>query len=152
MSKPATETLSVVVEREIPHPPERIWRALTQPHLIEEWLMKNDFQPRLGACFTFQDTPMGDWDGVVRCEITTFEPPRRLVYSWRGGSATNAGYGTALDSVVEWTLTPVPGGTRVRMEHSGFAPQNASAYDAMSEGWPRLIARLERVSAELNSW
>src|SRR5579883_1139073 len=74
---------------------------------------------------------------------------RRLVYSWRGGSARNPGYGSALDSTVEWTLTPEPGGTRVRMEHSGFGPQNAPAYDAMSGGWPRVLERLEQASATL---
>jgi uncharacterized protein YndB with AHSA1/START domain len=108
--------------------------------------MENDFVPRLGARFTFQAKPMGDWDGIVHCEVTAFEP-RRLVYSWRGGSAPNSGYGSVLDSIVEWTLTPEAGGTRVRMQHSGFGPQNASAYDAMSQGWPRVIERLEQVSA-----
>jgi uncharacterized protein YndB with AHSA1/START domain len=147
LTKSAPATRSIVIEREIPFPPEKIWRALTQPQLIEEWLMKNDFQPRLGARFIFQAKPIGDWDGIVHCEVTTFEPPRRLVYSWKGGSATNPGYGNVLDSIVEWTLTRVPGGTRLRMEHSGFQPENEKAYGAMSDGWPRVIERLEQVCA-----
>jgi uncharacterized protein YndB with AHSA1/START domain len=57
----------------IPHPPEKIWRALTQAHLIEQWLMKNDFEPRLGAQFTFRAKPMRDWNGIVRCEVTALE-------------------------------------------------------------------------------
>lgn len=75
MSKAATETLSVVVEREIPFPPEKIWRALTQPHLIEEWLMKNDFKPAVDHRFTLR----GDW-GAVDCQILTIELSKTLSY------------------------------------------------------------------------
>ena len=138
---------SIVIERVMPHPPEKIWRALTQTHLIEQWLMKNDFEPRLGAQFTFRAKPMGDWDGTVRCEVTAFDPPRKLAYSWKGGSASNPAYGSALDSVVEWILAPEAGGTRVRMEHSGFGPRNEMAFETMSSGWPRGLERLEQVSA-----
>src|SRR5260370_35127480 len=77
MSKPATEALSVVVEREIPYPPEKIWRALTQPHLIEEWLMKNDFKPVVDHRFNLR----ADW-GAVDCEVLRFEPIKRVSYSW----------------------------------------------------------------------
>jgi uncharacterized protein YndB with AHSA1/START domain len=148
MSELNVETRSIVVERTMPHPPEKIWRALTESSLIDEWLMQNDFQARVGATFTFRAKPMGNWNGVVHCEVTTFEPPRRLVYTWKGGTVQSAAYGSALDSVVEWTLTPVPGGTRVRMEHSGFRAGNASAYTTMSGGWPTVLERLERVSGE----
>ncbi|MGA7383589.1 MAG: SRPBCC domain-containing protein [Methylocella sp.] len=150
MTKSAPTSRSIVVERMMPHPPELIWRALTQGSLIEEWLMKNDFQPVVGHRFTFQAKPMGDWNGVVHCEVTTIEPLRRLVYSWKGGSATNPGYGNVLDSIVEWTLTREPGGTRLRMEHTGFRPQNETAYDAMSGGWPQVIERLDQVCAASN--
>jgi uncharacterized protein YndB with AHSA1/START domain len=138
---------SIVVERVMPHSREKIWRALTEAHLIEQWLMKNDFEPRPGAQFTFRASPMGDWNGIVRCEVRAFDPPRRLVYSWKGGSLSNPNYGSALDSVVEWSLEPAPGGTRVRMEHSGFGPRNEMAFDAMSSGWPRGLERLEQISA-----
>jgi uncharacterized protein YndB with AHSA1/START domain len=147
MSEQAVTSRSIIVERLLPHSPEKIWRALTQAHLIEQWLMKNDFEPRLGARFTFHAKPMGDWNGIVHCEITAFDPPRRLAYSWKGGSAENADYGSALDSVVEWVLTPQSGGTRVRMEHSGFGPHNTTAYDVMSGGWLHVVERLEQVSA-----
>lgn len=138
---------SIVVERLMPHSPEKIWRALTEAYLIERWLMTNDFEPRFGAQFTFRAKPLGDWDGTVRCEVTAFHPPRRLAYSWKGGSASNPNYGSALDSVVEWVLTPEPSGTRVRMEQSGFGPGNEMAFEAMSSGWPRGLERLEQVSA-----
>jgi uncharacterized protein YndB with AHSA1/START domain len=147
MNEQIATARSIVVERLMPHPPEKIWRAITQAHLIEQWLMKNDFEPRLGAQFTFQAKPMGDWNGIVRCEVTEFDPPRRLAYSWRGGSLSNPNYGSALDSVVEWVLAPESGGTRVRMEHSGFGPGNETAFEAMSSGWPRGLERLEQVSA-----
>lgn len=148
MSEVDSATRSIVVERTMPHPPEKVWRALTESSLIAEWLMQNDFQPRPGATFTFRAKPMGNWNGIVHCEVTTFDPPRRLVYTWKGGIVQNAAYGSALDSVVEWTLTPVTGGTRLRMEHSGFRPQNDSAYTTMSGGWPKVLERLESVTTE----
>ena len=76
MSEPATETLSVIVEREIPYPPEKIWRALTQPHLIEEWLMKNDFKPVVGHGFNLR----GEWGGVLDCKVLAVEPNKTLSY------------------------------------------------------------------------
>jgi uncharacterized protein YndB with AHSA1/START domain len=84
-----TEARSVVVEREIPFPPEKIWRALTQPHLIEEWLMKNDFKPVVDHRFSLR----ADW-GAVDCQVMTVEPNKTLSYTW-------AAYG--LESVVTWS-------------------------------------------------
>ena len=78
MSEAATEALSVVVEREIPYPPEKIWRALTQPHLIAEWLMKNDFNAVVGHRFNLR----GDWGGVLDCEVLAVEPNKTLSYTW----------------------------------------------------------------------
>ena len=72
------ETRSVVVERDFPHPSEKLWRALTQPHLIEEWLMKNDFLPVVGHRFNLR----GDWGGVLDCEVLEVEPNRTLSYTW----------------------------------------------------------------------
>src|ERR1700757_4703219 len=101
MTKPATETLSVVVEREIPFPPEKIWRALTQPHLIEEWLMKNDFKPVMGHRFNLRTDPQPNWNGVVDCEVLAVEPNKTLSYTWVSGEAA-----LAIKSVVTWSLTP----------------------------------------------
>ena len=78
MNKAATETRSVVVERDIAHPPEKLWRALTQPHLIEEWLMKNDFVPQVGHRFNLR----GEWGGVLDCQVLTLEANRVLSYTW----------------------------------------------------------------------
>ncbi len=92
-------TRSLVVEREMPHPPEKIWRALTQGSLIEEWLVKNDFQPVVGHRFNFRATPMAQWNGVTDCEVLIVEPNNRLSSSWNasGDEAANG-----LKSVVTW--------------------------------------------------
>jgi uncharacterized protein YndB with AHSA1/START domain len=131
MNETATETLSVTVEREIPYPPEKIWRALTQPHLIEEWLMKNDFKPAVGHRFDLR----ADW-GSVGCQVLEVEPNKTLSYTW-------AAHG--LDSVVTWTLTPTRAGTRLRMEQSGFRPDQQQAYQGAQYGWQRFFGNLDRV-------
>ena len=114
MNETLTETRSVVVERDIAHPPEKIWRALTQPHLIEEWLMKNDFKAIVSHCFNFR----ADW-GAVDCQVLAVEPNKTLSYTW-------AAYG--LESVVTWTLTHTSTGTHLRMEHrvSGRISRNTT--------------------------
>ena len=81
-----TATRSILVEREMPHPPEKIWRALTTPALIEDWLMANDFAPELGRRFQFRATPVPGWSGITNCEVTELDPPRRLAYAWGDGS------------------------------------------------------------------
>jgi uncharacterized protein YndB with AHSA1/START domain len=142
-------TRDIVVEEILPHAPEVVWRTLTTADLIQRWLMPNDFQPIVGNRFTFRTQPMGNWDGVVHCEILEVEPRRKLVYSWRGGSDQNGQYGSKLDSVVTWTLTPVAGGTRLRLVHAGFrSPHNDFAFDAMSGGWGRIMRRIGSVAAE----
>jgi uncharacterized protein YndB with AHSA1/START domain len=131
MTDRATETLSVTVERELPHPPEKVWRALTEPHLIEEWLMKTDFKPVVGDRFNFR----ADW-GAVDGEVLAIEPNKTLTYKWDA---------LGLESVVTWTLTPTSAGTLVRMEQSGFRPEQQQAYQGAKAGWPRFFAALERV-------
>ena len=130
----ATESLSVVVERDIPHPPEKIWRALTQPHLIEEWLMKSNFKPVVGHGFHFSAA----WGGVD-CKVLTVEQNKTLAYRWDG---------LGLESVVTWTLTPTSSGTHLRMEQLGFRPDQQQAYQGAKAGWPRFFANLEQVLAK----
>ena len=134
MTDTSTETRSVVVEREIAYPPERIWRALTQPHLIEEWLMKNDFAPVVDHHFKLS----ADW-GAVDCQVLTVEPNKKLSYTW-------AAHG--LESVVTWTLTPTSTGTQLRMEQSGFRPDQQQAQQGAQGGWQRFFANLEQVLAQ----
>lgn len=135
MSRPAAETRSVVVEREMPFPPEKIWRALTQPHLIEEWLMKNDFRPVVGHHFNLKRTPKPDVNIVIDCEVRIVEPNKTLSYTW-------AAYG--LESVVTWTLNPTSTGTHLRMEQSGFRADQKQAYQGARRGWQQFFANLEQ--------
>jgi len=82
MTELATKTRTLVVERVMPHPPQKVWRALTQGPLMEEWLMQNDFQPVVGRKFNLRSKPMPHWNGVVDCEVQLVEPNKRLAYSW----------------------------------------------------------------------
>ena len=132
----AGETRSVVVERDIPHPPEKIWRALTQPHLIAEWLMRNDFAPVVDHRFKFS----ADW-GAVDCRVLEVEPNRTLSYTW-------AAYG--LESVVTWTLTSTSTGTLLRMEQAGFPADQKQAYHGAKAGWGRFLGNLEQVLARID--
>jgi uncharacterized protein YndB with AHSA1/START domain len=133
MTATATETRSVVVEREIPFPPQKIWRALTQPHLIEEWLMKNDFKPVVDHRFKLS----ADW-GSVDCQVLAVEPDKTLTYTWAA---------MGLESVVTWTLTPTSTGTNLRMEQSGFAADRPQNYQGAKYGWSKFFANLEQVLA-----
>ena len=138
---------SVVVERVMPHPPQKVWRALTQAPLIEAWLMKTDFEPIVGRRFQFRADPSPQWSGVVDCEVLEIDAPRRLVIAWGDGSAANGGVKT----VVTWILTPVDGGTGVRMEQSGFREDQELAARGAAFGWQRFVEGLERVSGEVET-
>ena len=132
-----SETHAITVDKALPYPPERIWRTLTKGDLIAKWLMPNDFEPVVGYRFTFKTRPMGDWDGIVHCEVLQCESPALLRYSWKGGSETNPAYGARLNSEVTWRLTKVAEGTHVSMVHDGFVfPGNKFAFEAMSPAWP----------------
>lgn len=136
MSDNETETRSVVVERELAHPPEKIWRALTQPHLIGEWLMKADFKPVVDHRFSFR----ADW-GAVDCRVLEVEPNKALAYTWGDHD---------LETVVTWTLIPTGAGTRLRMEQSGFRPDQPRYYQGAQGGWPKFLATLEQLLARMD--
>jgi uncharacterized protein YndB with AHSA1/START domain len=136
MTKAATETRTVVIERELPHPPGKVWRALTQSALIEEWLMKNDFKPVVDHRFNLS----GDW-GAVDCQVLAVELDKTLSYTWNA-------YG--LKSVVTFTLTPTGTGTRLCMEQSGFPADQPQYYEGAKGGWPRFFANLEQVLARID--
>ena len=110
-----------------PHPPERVWRALTDRAALAEWLMPNDFEPTLGHHFQFRTDPTPGFDGIIDCEIIELEPPRRLAYTWRSN---------ALDTVVSFTLEPVPAGTRLILDHKGFRGIKARIVGSiLGRGW-----------------
>jgi uncharacterized protein YndB with AHSA1/START domain len=136
-----TETRSVVVEREFAHAPEKLWRALTQPHLMQEWLMKNDFAPQVGHRFKLT----GDWGGVLDCEVLEIEPNRTLSYTW-DFVHEDAAYN--LKSVVTFTLEPTATGTRLRMEQAGFRPDQKQAFGGAHAGWKQFLDKLEGLLAK----
>lgn len=140
MNEVPSELRTVVVERQIPHPAEKIWRALTQPHLMEEWLMKNDFKPAIGHRFNLR----GDWGGVLDCEVLDIEPERSLSYTWNFAHEDPA---YSLKSVVTFTLTPTETGTHLRVEQSGFRPEQKQAFGGAHAGWKEFLGKLEQVVA-----
>lgn len=125
---PEGETVTVVVERDFAHPPAKLWRALTTPHLMAEWLMESAFAPVVGARFQFR----ADW-GTVDCEVRVVEPERRLAYTWDAYS---------LKSVVTFTLEPTAAGTRLTMEQTGFRPNQTPFLEGARAGWPRFLEAL----------
>jgi uncharacterized protein YndB with AHSA1/START domain len=133
MNQAASGTLTVTVERDIPHPPEKLWRALTQPHLIEEWLMKNDFKPAVGHKFELS----GDW-GAASCEVLEIVPQKTLSYTWSA---------MGLESVVTFTLTKTGNGTHLRMDQAGFRPDQQQAFHGAQWGWQKFLGNLEEVLA-----
>jgi uncharacterized protein YndB with AHSA1/START domain len=143
MTDLSTETRSVVVERDFAHPPEKLWRALTQPHLIQEWLMKNDFAPVIGHHFHLS----GEWGGVLDCEVLEIEPVETLSYSWNFANPDPA---FALQSVVTFTLVPTEAGTRLRMEQVGFRPDQKQAFGGARIGWQKNFDQLEAALAQLD--
>lgn len=139
MKETLTGKRSVVVERDIPFPPEKLWRALTQPHLIEEWLMKNDFKPVPGHRFNLRREPKPDVNVVIDCEVLEVEENKSLSYSW-------AAFGT--DTVVTFTLTPTSTGTKLRVEQSAFdLPEQMRAYQGSKAAWRQMLAALEELLA-----
>jgi len=136
MNDTSLQTRTVTVEREFAHPPEKIWRALTQPHLIEAWLMKNDFVPALNHRFSLR----GDW-GSVDCQVLEIEANRSLSYTWAA---------MGLDSVVTWTLTPAGAGTHLKVEQTGFQPGQDAAYNGAKYGWNKFTTALDEVLAKLD--
>jgi uncharacterized protein YndB with AHSA1/START domain len=138
-NKPDIRT--VTIEREFTHPPEKIWRALTQPHLIEEWLMQTDFKPVKGQKFTLRRQPTPEVNVVVDCQVLDIEPNRSLSYTWDA---------FGLESVVTFTLEPTPTGTVLRMEQTGFRPDQDAAYKGARASWIHFIAALDKLVATLD--
>ena len=132
-------TESIVVDYTLNDPPTAVWRALTEPELLAQWLMKNDIQPVVGHKFTFREQPQGDWDGIVYCEILEANPPHKLVYSWQGGSEKDGANTPRLDTVVTWTLTPTAaGGTLLHLAHEGFRSDDYD-FEVIGQGWRSML-------------
>lgn len=120
-------------EATYPHPPEKVWRALTDSKAIAQWLMPNDFEAKLGHKFMFTSKPQPGWDGKTYCEVIELDPPRCLAYTWRGGP---------IDTVVRWRLEPTAEGTRLFLEHAGFKGIKALMVSAiMGSGWKGIVSK-----------
>ena len=140
----------IVLDEVFPHVPATIWKALTSGDLIGRWLMQpTGFEAVAGNRFTYKTSPAGAWDGIIHCQVLEAVPNQRLVYAWTGGDAANTGYGSPLDTVVTWSLSPTEGGTRLRLVHSGFVtPLNDTAFNNMSDGWQKVLPRLRTITDE----
>lgn len=139
-----TETRTVVVEREFAHPPAKVWRALTRPHLLAEWLMENDFEPVVGRPFTLRTQPQGAWNGVIDCKILEIEPERMLSYTWDSGDGP-----LRVTSEVTLTLTPTSAGTQLRMEQSGFRSEQVQNFQGAKYGWQNFLGKLDDLLARI---
>ncbi len=137
-------TQEIVVDEVFPHAPDTIWKTLTSGALMARWLMEpQGFAPVKGTRFTYQTKPAGEWDGTIHCEVLEVVRNERFVYAWKGGHESNKGYGSRLDTIVTFTLTSVPEGTRLRLVHSGFVtPTNDTAFQNMREGWRKVVPSL----------
>lgn len=140
MTEAASDVRTVTVERDLPHPPEKLWRALTRRHLIEDWLMKNDFEPVVGHRFKMS----GDWGGELDCVVLAVEPNELLSFSWDHDHVDPA---YNLRSIVTFTLAPTATGTRLRMEQTGFRPDQKQAFGGAKVGWQQLFGKLEELLA-----
>jgi len=137
------ETQAIHQQYDLPYPPAKVWRALTDPELLGQWLMSTDMQAAVGNSFTFRMEPSQWWDGIVHCEVLELEREKRLSYTWRSGPESSP-----LDTVVTWTLTPTGQGTRLTLEHTGFVPKNKFAFQGAEQGWQRNVGeRLRQVLA-----
>jgi uncharacterized protein YndB with AHSA1/START domain len=108
--------MSQAVDLEVfyPYPPERVWQVLTDRRALADWMMENDFEPKLGHKFRFCSQPLPGLTTTIQCEVVELEEPIRLVYTWRESS-------TAQSSLVIWTLTTVAGGTQLRLKHHQYS-------------------------------
>lgn len=145
-----TDLATFEVDEFLPHPPSKVWRVLTEPALMDTWLMPSEgFAPVVGTRFVFrtEPVPLTRFSGLVECEVLEVDPGRLLRISWSSA-------GTALDSTVAWELVPEGTGTRMLLTHAGFDlddPDQARAFQIMNGGWrshvlSRMIRALEQLA------
>jgi len=129
-----SQTESLAFEFDLPHGPEKVWRALTDPALLAEWLLPViDLKLEPGAAFTFKTQPYPGWDGTVSCRFVEIEAHRKLVYTWSV---------PFLDTVVTFTLTPTASGTRLSLVQSGFKPDQKREFGGARYGWKMMGGKL----------
>jgi uncharacterized protein YndB with AHSA1/START domain len=130
------QTQDIAFELDLQHPPEKVWRALTEPALLAQWLLpvsEGSLAP--GAAFLFKTQPYPGWDGTVACRVLERDEPRRLSYSWTVA-------GMQLDTVVTFTLVPSDAGTRLSLVQSGFRPEQKQNFAGARYGWKMMGGKL----------
>lgn len=135
------QTESISFEFDLAHRPEKVWRALTDPTLLAEWLLPvTGLKLEPGAAFTLTAPPQPGWDGVVNCRFHAIETHRKLSYAWVVGD---------IDTVVTFTLTPTASGTRLSLVQSGFKPDQKAAFGGARYGWKMMGEKLVDLLARL---
>ncbi|MGK4001366.1 SRPBCC domain-containing protein [Sorangium sp. So ce1036] len=135
------QTESISFEFELRHSPEKVWRALTDPALLAEWLLPVvDLKLEPGAAFTLKAQPQPGWDGLVNCRLAEIEERRKLSYTWVVGD---------MDTLVTFTLTPTASGTRLSLVHSGFKPDQKQNFAGARYGWKMMGGRLVDLVARI---
>jgi uncharacterized protein YndB with AHSA1/START domain len=132
---------SLSLEFELPHSPAKVWRALTEPALLAEWLLPVvDLRLEPGATFMFRTQPYPGWDGTVSCRVLEIEPERKLSYAWTV---------PFLETVVTFTLTPTASGTRLSLVQSGFQPTQKREFGGARYGWTMMGGKLVELLARM---
>ena len=133
---------AISFEFDLRHPPEKVWRALTDPELLAEWLLPAiDFKLEAGAPFMLKTQAYPGWDGTVNCRMVEIEPLRKLTYTWTV---------PFLDTVVTFTLTPTASGTRLSLVQSGFRPDQKQNFGGARYGWKMMGAKLVDLLARIS--
>jgi uncharacterized protein YndB with AHSA1/START domain len=136
-----SQTESILFEFDLRHSPEKVWRALTDPVLLAEWLLPVvGLKLEPGVAFTFKTQPYPGWDGTVNCRMLEIEPQRKLSYTWGV---------PFLDTVVTFTLTPTASGTRLSLVQSGFKPEQKREFGGARYGWKMMSGKLVDLLARL---
>jgi uncharacterized protein YndB with AHSA1/START domain len=137
------QTDTIAFEFDLPHSPAKVWRALTDPVLLSEWLLpvvELSLEP--GAAFAFKTQPQPGWDGTVDCTVLELEPQKRLSYTWVVGDME-------LNTVVTFTLTPTAPGTRLSIVQSGFTPAQKRNFGGARYGWKMMGGKLVDLLARI---
>jgi uncharacterized protein YndB with AHSA1/START domain len=133
---------SITFEFDLPHSPEKVWRALTEPELMAEWLLPViGFELEPGAAFTFKTQAYPGWDGTVNCRLLEIDSGRKISYTWTV---------PFLDTVVTFTLTPTESGTRLLVVQSGFKPDQQQEFGGARYGWRMMGSKLVDLLARIS--
>ena len=139
-----SHTESISFEFDLQHPPEKVWRALTDPVLLTEWLLPSvDLKLEPGAAFTFKTQPYPGWDGIVNCRLLEIEAHKKLSYTWVVGDME-------INTVVTFTLAPTASGTRLSLVQSGFKPDQKQNFGGARYGWKMMGGKLVDLLARIS--